>query len=52
MGNKKNHADDCACEHHDPSESPTHHMDGKCTTDSFVDNLIDNLKKEFEKETD
>jgi len=52
MSNKKKHADDCGCEHHDHSEGSTHHMDGKCPTDSFVDKLIDNLKKEFEKESE
>jgi len=51
MSNKKNHADDCGCEHHDHSESPTHHIGVKCPTDSFVDNLIENLKKQFEEES-
>jgi len=50
MSNKKKHAENCGCEHHDHSESPSHHMNGICPTDSFVDNLIDTLKKEFDKD--
>jgi hypothetical protein len=50
MSNKKNHVDDCGCEHHDHSKSPTHHTDGKCPTDLLFDKIIDNLKKEFEEE--
>ncbi len=52
MSNKKKHAEDCGCEHHDHLKGSTQNMDGKCPTDSFVDNLIDNLKKEFEKESE
>ena len=50
MKNEKTNADDCGCEHHSNLIIPSHHMDGHCPTDSFVDNLIDSIKKEFEKE--
>ena len=50
MKNEKSHADDCGCEHHANSSTQSHHMDGHCPTDSFVDNLIDSLKKEFEED--
>ena len=50
MSNKKDHVDDCGCEHHTHSKNPSHHIDGKCPTDLFIDNLIDTLKKEFEKD--
>jgi len=52
MKNEKSHADDCGCEHHSDSSphSHSHHMDGHCPTDAFVNNLVDSIKKEFEKE--
>jgi len=50
MSNEKKHADDCGCEHHDHSKDVSHHINGKCPADLLVDNLIDSIKKEFEKE--
>ena len=50
MSGKKEHADDCSCEHHTHEKSASHHMDGKCHIDSFTENLIELLKKEFEEE--
>ena len=50
MKNEKSHAEDCGCEHHSNLSTHSHHMDGHCPTDLFVDNLIDSIKKEFEKE--
>ncbi|TXT67536.1 MAG: hypothetical protein BAJALOKI1v1_70027 [Promethearchaeota archaeon] len=52
MKDKKQHSDDCGCEHHEHSDSPAHHIDGKCPTDLLFDNIIENLKKEFEQESD
>ena len=51
MNDKKNHADNCGCEHHSHGEHASHHMDGKCPSDLFVDNLIEVLKKDFEKDS-
>ena len=50
MKNEKSYIDDCGCEHHSNLDSQSHHMDGHCPTDSFVNYLIDSIKKEFEKE--
>ena len=50
MTNKKHHADDCGCEHHSHGKEPSHHLDGKCHIDSFVENLVETVKKEFEKD--
>jgi len=50
MKNEKSDVENCGCEHHSDVNSPSHHTDGHCPTDSFVNNLIDNLKKEFEEE--
>lgn len=36
MSNKKQHADDCGCEHYDHSKSPSHHINGKCPTDYYL----------------
>ncbi|MFX1444876.1 MAG: hypothetical protein ACFFHV_15805 [Promethearchaeota archaeon] len=51
MSDKKRHADDCGCEHHDHTEDATHHIGVACPTETFADNLIEYLKKEFEKES-
>ena len=45
MNDKKKHADDCGCEHHSHVNNPSHHMDGKCPSDFFVDNLIVNVEE-------
>ena len=52
MNDKKNHADNCGCEHHSHVTKPSHHADGKCLSDLFVDNLIEILKKDFEKDSE
>ena len=50
--NKKINHENCDCEHHQESETHSHHQDGKCmyVPDSWADILIENLKKEFESE--
>lgn len=50
MSNKKKHIDECGCEHHPHGNNPSHHINGKCPTDFVFDNLIETLKKEFEKD--
>ena len=50
MSNKKKHVDDCGCEHHPHGKNHSHHINGKCPTDLVFDNLIETLKKEFEKD--
>ena len=50
MSHKEEQADNCGCGHHDHEHGGSHHMDGKCNLDSFADNLIEYLKKEFEAE--
>ncbi|MFX1258035.1 MAG: hypothetical protein ACFFAN_09255 [Promethearchaeota archaeon] len=52
MSNKKDHIDDCGCEHHTHAKNASHPKNGKCPTDLFVDNLIEALKKDFEKITE
>ena len=52
MNDKKKHADNCGCEHHSHGNHASHHMDGKCSSDLFADNLIEILKKDFEKDSE
>ena len=52
MNNKEHIINDCTCEHHSNSQNLTHHKDGKCSKSSFVDTLIDFLKKEFENDSE
>jgi hypothetical protein len=52
MKEEKSNVDDCGCEHHSKSGSHSHHLDGHCPTDAFVNNLVDSIKKEFEKESE
>ena len=51
MSDNKRHADDCGCEHHDQAEGATHHIGDTCPTEALADNLIEYLKKEFEKDS-
>ena len=50
MNSKKNQVDDCGCEHHTHEKGSSHHLDGKCHIDSFVEDLVESVKKEFEKD--
>ena len=43
-------ANDCGCEHHREVEGPTHHVDGQCPTDLWVEKMIENVKEELESE--
>ncbi|MFX1394730.1 MAG: hypothetical protein ACFFAH_14310 [Promethearchaeota archaeon] len=49
MSHKHSHDEECDCEHHKDLKDQ-HNEVIKCPTDLWVDNLIKNLKKEFDKD--